>query len=74
MNILTVYGHKGIVRPICHGVLQLEELLQILVVDVLLEVSGNGDFVTVGGRSVVSDSVVKLSETCDSDLQNRIFR
>ena len=48
-NILTIYGHEGIVGPICHRVLQLEKLLQILVVGVLLEISGNGKFVAIGG-------------------------
>jgi hypothetical protein len=52
----------------------LEELLQILVVRILFEVSGDGNLVTVGCRRVISDSIVQLSQTTDSDLSNTIVR
>ena len=46
----------------------MEELLEVLVIGILFEVSGNGDPISVVGRGVVSNSVVKLSQTGDSDL------
>ena len=46
----------------------MEELLQILVIGIFFEVSGNCDLVSVGSRGVVSNGVVKLSQTGDSDL------
>lgn len=69
-DILTVYGYKRIVGPTRHSVLQPKELLEILVVGVLSDISGNGNLITIGGGRVVSNSIVKLPETVDSDLQD----
>lgn len=64
----TIYGHKRIVRPVSGGVLQLEKLLEILVVGILPGVRGDGDLVPICGRGIVSNCVVKLSQTGDGDL------
>lgn len=67
--VLTVDGYEGIIRPVrpASGVLQFEELLQVLVVRILFEVSSDDSMVTVGGRRVISD-IVQLSQTADSNL------